>query len=87
MIHRPGASGLGLSYAEAFPRAAATAVDVICQMDADLSHDPQYLPQMVAATEHYDVVIGSSYAEGPVSSTGRAIAPRRVEAPTRMCGW
>ncbi len=64
VTHRTGARGLGLSYAEAFPRAAATDVDVICQMDADLSHDPQYLPDMVAATEHYDVVIGSRYAEG-----------------------
>ena len=64
VLHRAGARGLGLSYAEAFPRAAATDADVICQMDADLSHDPLYLPQMVAATEHYDVVIGSRYAEG-----------------------
>ena len=64
VLHRTGARGLGLSYAEAFPRAAATDVDVICQMDADLSHDPQYLPAMVAATEHCDVVIGSRYAKG-----------------------
>ena len=64
VVHRTGARGLGLSYAEAFPKAAATDVDVICQMDADLSHDPQHLPAMVAATEHYDVVIGSRYAEG-----------------------
>ena len=64
VLHRTGARGLGLSYAEAFPRAAATDVDVICQMDADLSHDPQYLPAMVAATEHCDVAIGSRYAEG-----------------------
>ena len=64
VVHRTGPRGLGLSYIEAFPRAASTDVDVICQMDADLSHDPQHLPQMVAATEHYDVVVGSRYAEG-----------------------
>ena len=64
ILHRTGTRGLGLSYAEAFPLAAATEVDVICQMDADLSHDPQYLPQMVAATDQYDVVVGSRYAEG-----------------------
>lgn len=64
VIHRTGRRGLGLSYAEAFPQAAATDVDVICQMDADLSHDPQYLPAMVAATDRFDVVIGSRYAEG-----------------------
>ena len=64
VLHRTGTRGLGLSYAEAFPQAAATEVDVICQMDADLSHDPQHLPQMVAATEQFDVVIGSRYTAG-----------------------
>ena len=64
VLHRTGKRGLGLSYAEAFPKAAAADVDVICQMDADLSHDPQYLPAMVAATAEFDVVIGSRYAEG-----------------------
>jgi len=64
VLHRTGKRGLGLSYAEAFSMAAAADVDVVCQMDADLSHDPQYLPTMVAATERYDVVIGSRYAEG-----------------------
>lgn len=64
VMHRTGKRGLGLSYAEAFPLAAKAEVDVICQMDADLSHDPQYLPAMIAATARFDVVIGSRYAEG-----------------------
>jgi len=64
VIHRKGPRGLGLSYREAFPLAAATGADVICQMDADLSHDPKFLPEMIAATEHYHVVIGSRYAAG-----------------------
>ena len=64
IIHRTGPRGLGLSYREAFPKAAATNPDVICQMDADLSHDPKFLPAMIAATEQYDVAIGSRYAEG-----------------------
>ena len=87
VIHRTGARGLGLSYAEAFPRAAATDVDVICQMDADLSHDPQYLPAMVAATAHCDVVIGSRYAEGAglVNWPGyRAALSRGANAYVRM---
>lgn len=64
VMHRTGKRGLGLSYAEAFPKAAEADVDVVCQMDADLSHDPQYLPAMIAATAQFDVVIGSRYAEG-----------------------
>jgi dolichol-phosphate mannosyltransferase len=39
-------------------------VDVICQMDADLSHDPGYLPSLVAAATDHDVVIGSRYLQG-----------------------
>jgi dolichol-phosphate mannosyltransferase len=64
VIHRTGTRGLGLSYAEAFPQAAAADVDVICQMDADLSHDPQHLPEIVAATDQHDVVVGSRYTAG-----------------------
>ena len=64
VLHRTGKRGLGLSYGEAFPRAAAADVDVICQMDADLSHDSQSLAAMVAATATFDVVIGSRYAPG-----------------------
>ena len=64
VLHRTGKRGLGLSYAEAFPKAAAAGGEVICQMDADLSHDPQFLPTMVVETENFDVVIGSRYADG-----------------------
>ena len=64
VLHRTGNRGLGLSYAEAFPLAATRDVDVIVQMDADLSHDPRHLPAMVAATTDYDVVIGSRYTAG-----------------------
>ena len=39
-------------------------VEVVCQMDADLSHDPQHLRDLIAASEHADVVIGSRYVPG-----------------------
>jgi dolichol-phosphate mannosyltransferase len=39
-------------------------VDVICQMDADLSHDPRQLPDLIAASADADVVIGSRYIPG-----------------------
>jgi dolichol-phosphate mannosyltransferase len=61
VMHREGPRGLGRSYLDAFHRAIAEPVDVVCQMDADLSHDPAHLPAMVAATSHADVVIGSRY--------------------------
>ncbi len=64
VLHRTGRRGLGRSYVDGFARALRSNARVICQMDADLSHDPKYLPQMIAATTDYDVVIGSRYLGG-----------------------
>ncbi len=64
VFHRTGKRGLGRSYVEGMQRALATDADVICQMDADFSHDPKYLPDLVAATDRYDLVIGSRYLNG-----------------------
>jgi dolichol-phosphate mannosyltransferase len=65
VMHRTGPRGLGRSYLDGFKVAVASDADVVCQMDADLSHDPKYLPAMFAAIERgADLVIGSRYAEG-----------------------
>ncbi|MBI3263143.1 MAG: glycosyltransferase [Acidobacteria bacterium] len=64
VLHRKARRGLGRSYAAGFALALESHARVICQMDADLSHDPKYLPEMVAATSRYDVVIGSRYLRG-----------------------
>ena len=64
VIHRTGRRGLGRAYIDGFRRAIAEPVDVICQMDADLSHDPRQLPELIAAAAHADVVIGSRYIPG-----------------------
>jgi dolichol-phosphate mannosyltransferase len=64
VLHRQGKRGLGRSYVEAFMRAVTEDWVVICHMDADLSHDPEHLPTMVAATAEHDLVIGSRYLHG-----------------------
>ena len=65
VLHRTGKRGLGRSYVEALQIAAKGDADFVCQMDADLSHDPQYLPAMVAAAAAgSDLVIGSRYLQG-----------------------
>lgn len=65
VVHRTGARGLGRSYLDGMQRAiAAGRHELICQMDADLSHDPVYLPSLVAAAASHDVVIGSRYMHG-----------------------
>jgi len=62
--HRTGRKGFGRSYIDGMKQAIAEPVDIICQMDADLSHDPAQLPALIAATAGADVVIGSRYVPG-----------------------
>jgi len=64
VMHRTGVRGLGRSYIDGIARGLREAVDVICQMDADLSHDPRQLPALMAAAAQADVVIGSRYVPG-----------------------
>lgn len=64
VVHRTGRKGFGRSYVDGFSRALEMGPDLVVQMDADLSHDPRYLPEMVAATATADVVIGSRYMQG-----------------------
>jgi dolichol-phosphate mannosyltransferase len=64
VLHRTERPGLGRSYIDGIRIAIERPYDVICQMDADLSHDPGYLPALVAATDRADVVIGSRYVPG-----------------------
>jgi dolichol-phosphate mannosyltransferase len=64
VIHRTGRRGLGRSYIEGLQIALKSDAEFICQMDADWSHDPKYLPAMVEACRNADVVIGSRYLNG-----------------------
>ena len=64
VLHRRGPRGLGLAYVDGLKQALQAPVDAIGQMDADLSHDPKYLPAMVAALGAHDLVIGSRYLSG-----------------------
>jgi dolichol-phosphate mannosyltransferase len=64
VLHRNGPRGLGLAYVDGLRRALDTGVDAIGQMDADLSHDPKYLPDLRAGLEQHDLVIGSRYLHG-----------------------
>jgi len=65
VMHRTGPRGLGRSYIDGLRKAIAQPdVDLVCQMDADLSHNPEYLPALAAATADNDVVIGSRYLNG-----------------------
>jgi dolichol-phosphate mannosyltransferase len=64
VMHRSGRRGLGRSYIDGLRKALDSNVDFVCQMDADLSHDPRQLPDLVRAAAAADVVIGSRYVPG-----------------------
>jgi dolichol-phosphate mannosyltransferase len=64
VIRRAGPRGLGRSYIEGMAAALRTDATHICQMDADFSHDPAALPDLLAATGRADLVIGSRYVPG-----------------------
>ena len=64
VMHRTGARGLGRSYADGMQAAVLTNARFICQMDADLSHDPIDLVRLIVAGASADLVIGSRYVPG-----------------------
>lgn len=64
VLHRTTNRGFGRSYIDGMKQALNEPVDLICQMDADLSHDPAQLPDLIASAEHADLVIGARYVPG-----------------------
>lgn len=64
VLHREGKLGLGTAYIAGFKYALERDYERIFEMDADFSHDPKYLPQMLAACETHDLAIGSRYVTG-----------------------
>jgi dolichol-phosphate mannosyltransferase len=64
VLHRQNKEGLGKAYLAGFNKALNDGADIVIQMDADLSHDPVYIRNMLTAIEECDVVIGSRYING-----------------------
>jgi len=65
VIHRPGKLGLGTAYIAGFKEALTEGADLVCSMDADFSHNPRYVPDIVdKINQGYDLVIGSRYVRG-----------------------
>jgi dolichol-phosphate mannosyltransferase len=64
VLHRPDKLGLGTAYIEAFRKALDEGYDAVLEMDADFSHDPSYLPQLLKGLRDADLVLGSRYIEG-----------------------
>ncbi len=64
VLHRVRKSGLGSAYVAGFREALQTGAGYIVQMDADFSHSPVYVAQMLQDIRDCDVVVGSRYVRG-----------------------
>ncbi|MGV8142503.1 MAG: polyprenol monophosphomannose synthase [Candidatus Pacearchaeota archaeon] len=64
LIKRAGKLGLGTAYIEGFKWAIIHKYDLIIQMDADFSHNPNYVKKLVSEAKKYDLVLGSRYVSG-----------------------
>ena len=64
VLHRRGKMGLGTAYVDGFRYALARDYELVFEMDADFSHDPDSLPAFLEAIQDNDLVVGSRYLHG-----------------------
>jgi dolichol-phosphate mannosyltransferase len=64
VLHRAGKAGLGQAYVAGFANALLNGAELVIEMDADFSHDPRYLGDLLAAARGADLVLGSRYVAG-----------------------
>jgi len=67
LLRRPGKMGLGSAYRDGFRYALDRGAELIFEMDADFSHDPASLADLIEAVADVDVVLGSRYLDGKVT--------------------
>jgi dolichol-phosphate mannosyltransferase len=87
VIHREGKLGLGTATLRIMAFAIEHGYDYLINMDADFSHHPRYLPDLVAGMDRYDVMIGSRYVKGGGSQGwpfSRLLISRSVNAMVRF---
>lgn len=64
VLHRPGKAGLGAAYRAGLTEALRLDADIVIQMDADFSHPPATIKEMLHEIEDHDIVMGSRYVNG-----------------------
>ena len=87
VLHRPAKKGLGAAYVAGFEWALSNGYDAIVEMDADGSHQPEQLPDLLAALTDADVVLGSRWVPGGKVSNwpkSREVLSRGANAYARV---
>ena len=70
LVRRPRKMGLGTAYVDGLARALAGGADYVVQADADLSHGPEHIPDLLGALNTSDVAVGSRYVRGSRIAVG-----------------
>jgi len=86
VLHRPAKQGLGTATIAGLRAACREECDLVINLDADFSHNPRFIPALLAAAEQADVAIGSRYVVGGgVVNWGlrRHLMSRAINAYTR----
>ena len=78
VVSRRRKEGLGPAYLEGFSVAVQSGADYVVQMDADLSHDPVYIPAFLEELRRADVVVGSRYVPGGGVDPGWSLKRRML---------
>jgi len=87
VLHRPAKKGLGAAYVAGFEWALSNGYDAIVEMDADGSHQPEQLPDLLGALTDADVVLGSRWVPGGKVSNwpkSREVLSRGANAYARV---
>ena len=96
VLHREAKLGVGAAYAAGMSWGLERGARYLVTMDGDFSHDPDYVPALVAGMEEHDVMIGSRYVAGGgceswgigrrfLSHTANAVARSVLALPIRDC--
>jgi dolichol-phosphate mannosyltransferase len=96
LLRRTGKLGLGTAYLAGFRHGLEQGYEFVLTMDCDFSHNPRYLPDLLAASGDFDLVIGSRYVPGGgianwplhrrlLSSFANSYTRVLLRLPTRDC--
>lgn len=80
VLHRKGKLGLGTAYLAGFKHALGRGAEQIVQMDADFSHSPDEVENLVAGLAHADLVVGSRYIQGGSLDEAWSVWRKRLSA-------
>src|SRR6187551_3257363 len=87
VLHRPGKLGLGTATVAGMKHSIEHGYAFVLNLDADFSHDPRYIPALLAGMDAADVMIGSRYVPGggtPDWPLSRRLMSRALNAYARV---